>query len=91
MVSMDLIFPGGQELLVIADRYSRWLTMDITDNSGANGLIIILNNYFCAHCVPIELSMDGGPQFTAAAMQTFLAKYSITHKVSSLGNPHSNN
>lgn len=91
LISSDNFFLGGREILFITDSYTDWLTTDITDNYGGNGLVSILKKFCCIYIVPTKLASNGVPQFTAAATQSFLAKYSISHCISSMGNPHINN
>ena len=65
----DFFQCAGHHYLVVADRLSAW--PDIfkctpgSPQSGAEGLIGCLRNYFARFGVPTELSSDGGPEFIA--------------------------
>ena len=56
----------------------------------ADDLIKILRSFFTTFGIAEELATDGGPQFTAEATKAFLKSYQCKHRISSVGNPHSN-
>ena len=84
----------GQHYLVVADRLSGWpevfKCVPGSPQSGAEGLISCLRNYFARFGVPIELASDGGPEFTAGATSRFLSQWGVTHRGSSAYLPQSN-
>jgi len=90
----DFFKCAGYNYLVIADRLSAWA--DIfkctpgSPQSGAEGLIGCLRNYFARFGVPTELSSDGGPEFTAGKTEKFLSNWGVKHRLSSAYNPQSN-
>ena len=90
----DFFKCAGHNYLVIADRLSAW--PDIfkctpgSAQSGAEGLIGCLRNYFARFGVPTELSSDGGPEFTASKTEKFLSSWGVHHRLSSAYNPQSN-
>ena len=45
---------------------------------------------FISYGIPKELSTDGGPQFMSTAFQNFLTKWGVTHWLSSVAYPQSN-
>ena len=58
--------------------------------SGAEGLLGCLRNYFARFGVPVELSSDGGPEFAAGVTKKFLDRWGVAHRSSSAYNPQSN-
>ena len=83
----DFFKLAGYHYLVVADRLSGW--PDIfkcapgSPQSGAEGLIGCLRNYFSRFGVPSEMASDGGPEFTASATSQFLQRWGISHRTSS--------
>ena len=60
------------------------------EDSGGRGLVKLLRDLFTSFGIPEELTSDGGPEFMSHEMQQFLKRYGVNHRVSSVGNPHSN-
>ena len=49
-----------------------------------------LRELFQTFGIPEELASDGGTEFMSHEVQSFLKRYGVKHRVSSVGNPHSN-
>ena len=79
----------NKSYLVVVDRYTNW-PMVFTGSNTAEGLISVLRSFFATFGIAEELATDGGPQFTAEATKAFLESYQCRHRISSVGNPHSN-
>eukprot|EP00111_Clytia_hemisphaerica_P012274 TCONS_00036043-protein len=94
MIHADYFDSAAQHYLVVGDRLSGW--SDVfkaphgSPQSGAEGLIACLRNYFSRFGVPTEISSDGGPEFISNATETFLKKWGVNHRISSAYNPQSN-
>ena len=67
-ICADYFHYKGTNYLVIVDRYSNWPIIERA-KEGANGLITCLRHVFTTFGIPDECATDGGPEFTAAAMQ----------------------
>ena len=93
-VYADFFHFSGHNYLVIGDRLSGWTevfsTPSGTTNSGARGLLKCLRRMFATFGVPMQLSSDGGPEFSADITKEFLSKWDVTHRVSSAYNAESN-
>lgn len=93
-VFADFFEFGGHHYLVVGDRLSGWVEVLSstagTDTGGSAGLIRHLRSFFGTFGVPVELSSDGGPEFTAARTADFLRLWQVEHRVSSVGFPQSN-
>ena len=88
-VCSDYFSFNNHEYVVIVDRYSNW-PMVFRSEGGADGLVKRLRESFVTFGVPEELTSDGGPQFTAGKTQQFLKSWGVTHRLSSVANPHAN-
>ncbi len=90
----DFFKHAGHNYLVVADRLSGW--PDIfkctagSPQSGAEGLIGCLRNFFSRFGVPTEMSSDGGPEFGANITRKFLDRWGVHHRTSSAYHPQSN-
>ena len=88
----DYMTVNGVPYLVIVDRLTGWPSVQRSRNndSGSTGLVKLLREMFTTFGIAEELTSDGGPEFMAHEVKNFLAKYGVRHRVSSVGNPHSN-
>ena len=93
-VFADYFICAGHHYLVVGDRLSGWSEIYATPagtmNSGARGLKSCLRKFFATFGVPVELSSDGGPEFSSSVTQEFLRTWDVKHRVSSAYHPRSN-
>ena len=84
----------GWYYFVAADRLSGWTELQKiklgTDDSGSKGLCKALRRIFVTFGVPVEISSDGGPEFSAKITKDFLKRWGIHHRMSSAYHPVSN-
>ena len=85
---------SGRRFLEIGDRLSGWAdvfgTQPNSNISGAAALIRALRTYFATFGGSEEISIDGGPEFTAFVTKSFFQTWGIQHRVSSAHFPQSN-
>ena len=80
----DFFDLDSQHYLVVADRLSGW--PDVfkckpgSPQSGSKELVSCLINCFSCYGVPVELSSDGGPEFTASTTESFMKRWGVTHR-----------
>ena len=93
-IACDYFLFCGWYYFVAADRLSGWTEqsrMKATDgNCGSKGLCNALRTLFATFGVPIELTSDGGPEFTAKQTEDFLQRWGVRHRISSAYLPSSN-
>ena len=90
-VSADFFQVAGKEFLVIADRLSGWpVVFPCTHNATSYTLCRAVCRYFRCVGVPVRLRSDGGPQFASADFQDCMARWGVTHIMSSPGHAASN-
>ena len=92
MVVADYCHLNGMNFLILACRYSGWLSAWYVGKGDfdADRLIEILREYFMTFNVPAELSSDFGPQFKSSKLAQFLQRYGVHHRQSSSYYAHSN-
>ena len=62
MIAIDYFENKGKSWLVIADRFSGWLSLNyFPKEASSSDLIVWLKNYFCTFGIPEEISSDDGP------------------------------
>ena len=93
-IAADYFDYMGSHYFVAADRLSGWVEMQHvkvgTNEAGAQGLCTALRRLMVTFGVPVELSSDGGPEFTADETQAFFKRWGIHHRRSSVSFPSSN-
>ena len=94
MIFADFFSYAGSHYLLAGDRLSGWVevyrSLHGSNKSGAKGLITALRSLFATFGVPVELSSDGGPEFSANETELFLKKWGVGHRISSAYFPQSN-
>ena len=91
LIAMDYFENKGKSWLVIADRFSGWLSLHyFPKEASSSDLITRLKHYFCTFGIAEEVSSDDGPQFRSNQFQQFLQSWGVKHRVSSAYHPHSN-
>jgi hypothetical protein len=92
MVVGDYFSLQGQNYLVMADRFSGWLSIYEAGKGEFDGATLEkqLRRYFLTFNIPEEFSSDGGPQMMSEVVQNFLQRWGLKHRLSSAYNPHSN-
>ena len=89
-IAADYFNLNGSHYLVCADRLSGWIDVYGAPAAGSKGLIACLRSLFCAKGVPVELSSDGGPEFTVGNTRAFLESWGVRHSLSLAYHPQSN-
>ena len=91
MIAIDYFDCKGKSWLVIADRFSGWLSLHYYPREAtSNDLIQSLKNYFCIFGIAEQISSDDGPQMRSQNFKQFLNSWGVSHRVSSAYFPHSN-
>ena len=93
-VFADFFEASGHHYLVAGDRLSGWVEVysspSGSSRSGSAGLIAHMRTMFATFGVPVKLSSDGGPEFSATATTDFLSRWGVYHRESAAYNPKSN-
>ena len=82
--------PGGKYLLVVIDRYSRYLEVEIIHSIGAAQVIRKLRKIFAAHGLPKIIVSDNGPPFHSGEVESYLEHLGINHDFSTAYWPQGN-
>ena len=86
----DLFDLGGHTFLAYADRFSGWLEVERLPSSSFRNLQKVLLRYFSGYGVPTEISDDGGPPFNGQEYKSFLRRWDVKNRLSSVAYPQSN-
>ena len=89
LICADFFSYRGINFLVIIDRYSNWPIVERSHDE-AKGPIQSLRNSFSTYGIPGQITIDGGPEFTAAETRKFLKSWGTNHRLSSVAYPHAN-
>lgn len=82
---------AGMMLLIIADAYSKWIEVKVTNSITTAATIVILDGLFASYGIPITIVSDNGPQFTATEFKTFLQNSGVKyHKLTAPYHPATN-
>ena len=92
MLVTDYCHMNGVNYLMIADRYSGWLSVLYVGRGefDSDNLINVFRDYFLTFGVAAEISSDGASQYKSRKFERFLEQYGVRHRVSSSYFPHSN-
>ena len=91
MVVADYFTVKSKTWLVIADRFSGWLSLNyFPREASASDLIRNLKDYFTTFGIAEHFSSDLGPQFKSSEFRNFLKAWGVEHRTSSSYFPKSN-
>lgn len=91
MVVGDYFNVKGKTWLVLADRFSGWLSVFYhPKEASTTSLISNLKSYFTTYGIAEHFSSDNGPQFQSSQFQQFLKSWGVVHRTSSSYFPKSN-
>ena len=91
MIVADYFTVKSKTWLVVADRFSGWLSLFYYPReASASDLIKHLKEYFTTFGIAEHFSSDAGPQFLSSTFQSFLKTWGIQHRTSSAYFPKSN-
>ena len=91
MIVADYFTVKSKTWLVVADRFSGWLSLFYYPReASATDLIKDLKNYFTTFGIAEHFASDSGPQFSSNLFQNFLKSWGIQHRTSSSYFPKSN-
>ena len=81
---------GEVSYLALCDRYSGWLSIFTLSKDDSKHVITVLRNYFSCWGIAVNLTTDGASVYVSQEMEDFLARYGVTHRVSSAYYPRGN-
>ena len=81
---------GNYTYFVLVDRFSNWPSVCQTIGGGAKDLILFLRKHFENFGVPEDITSDGGPEFVAYEVQSFLKRWGVKQRLSSAYYPRAN-
>ena len=92
MVVGDFFNVKGKSWLVLADRFSGWLSVHYYPREASTTeLIRSMKDYFSVFGICEHFSSDDGPQFRSTEFRNFLQSWGVSqHRVSAAYHPHSN-
>ena len=92
MVATDYCHLNGVNYLIIADRYSGWLSVLHVGKGefDTEKLIEVFRDYFLTFGIAEEISSDMASQYMSTKFEKFLKQYGIHHRKSSSYFAHSN-
>ena len=85
-----VFFQVEANYLAIAVRNTDWLSVFCLDKDDSAKTITVLHQYFIRWDAAKEITSDGASAFCSEAMETFLRRWGVTHKVSSAYYPRAN-
>ena len=80
----------GKNFLLLVDSHSKWLEVEILNNTNTIHTISTLRKWFSQFGVPVQLVSDNGPQFTSDRFREFMKMNGIKYIFASAYHPSSN-
>ena len=87
---MDLFYWKRMDFLMVADVFSKYITVRKSPNSTSTAMCIELSMIVTEWALPHIISGDNGPCYSSKEFQEFLQWYSIMHQTSSPNHPKGN-
>ncbi|KAD7478070.1 hypothetical protein E3N88_01206 [Mikania micrantha] len=78
---------GNRYILVAIDYVSKWVEAQALSTNDARGVVGFLKRLFCRFGTPKALISDRGTHFCNAQLEKVLARYGVTHRVSTAYHP----
>ncbi|KAD2806207.1 hypothetical protein E3N88_39584 [Mikania micrantha] len=78
---------GNRYILVAIDYVSKWVEAQALSTNDARGVVGFLKSLFCRFGTPKALISDRGTHFCNAQLEKVLARYGVTHRVSTAYHP----
>ncbi len=72
--------PGGEYLLVLIDRYSRFPEVEIVKSTKASVIILKLDRIFSVHGIPEIIKSDNGLPFQGEEFCKYFSALGIKHE-----------
>ena len=88
-ISVDLFHLRGKTYMVTADRYSRYIWVEMLRDQGTKAVTDVLDKITRIFGIPLACRTDGGPQFWGP-FDEYCKRKGIVHETSSPYNPRSN-
>ena len=93
-VATDFFDLAGSHYLIVVDRLTNWVDVrkakPKTDEAGTQGVMDLFREVFRNYGVPVEVSSDGGPEYTSREFDVFLRRWGVRHRLSAAYNAASN-
>ena len=89
-VGTDLFEWRKNNFLLVVDYYSHFIEIARLTSTTAASVISHLKSIFSRHGIPETVMSDNGPQYSAAAFNSFAKEYGFTHVTSSPRYPQAN-
>lgn len=92
LIGIDLCepFPGGENLLVGVDFYSRWFKIQILHATTSSKIVEAFDNWFTNHGIPEVIISDNGPQFRSKEFMHYVQSLGVTHRKITPYSPQAN-
>ena len=88
-ISLDLFSWAGKDYLVMVDRYSYYIWVQVLNGTYTSKITSVLDRWFLDFGYPFIIISDNGPQFRDE-FKDYCLKHNIIHSTSSPYNPRSN-
>ena len=91
LVCMDFFGPlRGRSLLVLQDRYSRWLDVEVVTNRDSPTVAWALAMWSARYGFPRAVMTDNAPAFLGESVREFMRRYGIHHQTIAVYHPEAN-